>query len=79
MCLGIPMKILEIKDDLATAEVGGAKRKIGLTLVSDVKIGDYVIVHAGYAIQKLDKKQAEETLELMRQWGETLARHRRLR
>lgn len=72
MCLGIPMKILEIKDDLAFAEVGGAKREIGLTLVSDIKVGDYVIVHAGYAIQKLDKEQAEETLKLLRQWGESL-------
>lgn len=72
MCLGIPMKIVKIKDDLAVAEVGGAKRQVGLTLVSDIKIGDYVIVHAGYAIQKLDKEQAEETLQLMRQWGESL-------
>ena len=52
------------------AEVGGVKREINLMLLDDVKIGDYVIVHAGSAIQKLDEAEAEKTLSLLREMVE---------
>ena len=69
MCLGIPMKISQIKGREAIVESGGLKRKIGLQLMKNVKPGDYVIVHAGFAIEKLDEKNAKETLNLLRRIG----------
>ena len=69
MCLAIPGKIVEIDSNKehATVDYGdGTKRKANVTLV-EVKIGDYVLVHAGFAIQVLDEKEAEETLDLFRE------------
>lgn len=63
MCLGIPSKIIKIEDSRATIDVYGAQRDISLMLLEDeVKVGDYVIVHAGFAIQKLQEDVAKETL-----------------
>lgn len=67
MCLAIPSKVVAINDDLATIDVDGVRREASLMLVEDVCVGDYVIVHAGYAISRLDADAAEESLELMRQ------------
>ena len=67
MCLAIPAKILEIDGDRAKVDYGGTIREANLALIEDPKVGEYVIVHAGYAIQKLDAAEAEETLELFRQ------------
>ncbi len=64
MCLAIPMKIIKIEDNLATAEINGAKFKANIDLVPDVKIGEYIIVHAGFAIEKLDEESAMETLKI---------------
>ncbi len=64
MCLAIPMQIVEIKDKKGIVEIGGVKREVGLQLLKQVKIGDYVIVHAGFAIQILDEKEAKETIAL---------------
>ena len=69
MCLGIPMKITEINGLRAKAEVSGVESEIGLQLIPDVKVGDYVIVHAGFGIEILDEKTALETLEMMKQMG----------
>lgn len=69
MCLAIPMKIIEINGDRGKVESSGLISEIGLQLVSDVKIGDYVIVHAGFAIEILDEKIALETLQMMREMG----------
>ena len=69
MCLAIPGKIIEINSDKnhATVDYGdGTKRKANISLV-DVKKGDYVLVHAGFAIEVLDEKEAEKTLELFRE------------
>ena len=69
MCLAIPGKIIKIdkKREHATVDYGdGTKRKINVTLV-DVKIDDYVLVHAGFAIEKLNEKEAMETLEIFRE------------
>jgi hydrogenase expression/formation protein HypC len=68
MCLAIPSKIIEIKDNqTATVDVEGARRVISLMLVDDPQIGDYVIVHAGFAIHKIDETAAMESLQLLRQ------------
>ena len=69
MCLAIPGKIIEIdkKREKAKIDYGdGTKRKANISLV-DVKIGDYVLVHAGFAIEKLDEKEAQDTLNLFRE------------
>lgn len=62
MCVGIPMKVIEINYPSGIAEAKGVKRGIGLQLLpeNEIKIGDFVIVHVGFAIEKLDKKQAGE-------------------
>jgi hydrogenase expression/formation protein HypC len=66
MCLAIPMKVLEIDGTHGTVELGGMRKEVMLTLTPDATIGDYVIVHAGYAIEILDEAEAQETLELLR-------------
>ena len=66
MCLAVPMRVLKIEKDKATVELGGVEREISIQLMDNVKIGDYVIVHAGFAIQKLDEEEAEKTLEVFR-------------
>ncbi len=63
MCLAIPGRVESIEDSKAVVDYGGIKRKVDISLV-DVKEGDYVIVHAGFAIQVLDEKEAEETLKI---------------
>ena len=65
MCLGIPGRIVEIKEGVATVDVGGSRRDAYLMLVEDVRAGDYVIVHAGFAIGKVDEEEAEKTLRMV--------------
>ena len=67
MCLGIPGKIISISGDLAEVDFGGVAREVSLLLCPDVREGDYVLVHVGFAIQRLDEKEALETLELFRE------------
>ena len=67
MCLAIPSKIVAVDGDTAVIDVDGVRREASLMLVEDVCVGDYVIVHAGFAISRLDADAAEESLELMRQ------------
>ena len=65
MCLAIPARVAELLDnDNAVVELGGVRKEISLALVDDVGIGDYVIVHVGYAINRLDPDEAEKTLQL---------------
>jgi len=72
MCLAIPAKVVEINGDTAKVDFGaGTMRDVNVSLV-DAKIGEYVIVHAGYAIEVLDRKAAEETLAL---WNEILNKY----
>jgi hydrogenase expression/formation protein HypC len=67
MCLAIPAKVLSIEDSTAKVDFGsGVTREVNIMLV-DAKVDEYVLVHAGYAIQTIDKKAAEETLELWNQ------------
>ncbi len=65
MCLGIPVKIIEKKGTRGIGEIGGVKREVDLRFIEDVQESDYVILHAGFAIQKLDEKAAHETLSLL--------------
>jgi len=67
MCLAIPSKIVAIDDRMATIDVDGVRRQASLLLLEDVVVGDFVIVHAGFAIQRLDPAAAEESLALLRQ------------
>lgn len=64
MCLGIPMKIKKIEGHFAIVEASRLLRRINIELLPSVKLGDYVIVHAGFAIQKVDKIAAEQTLNI---------------
>ncbi len=73
MCLGIPAKLVEIEDSISgKVEIGGIRRRINLSFVEDVRIGDYVIVHAGFAITKLDKEEAEKTLKILRELAQEI-------
>jgi len=63
------MKILQIQGDTALAEVNGVSREIGLQLLPDTKVNDWVIIHAGFAIAKLDEQEAQESLSLFRDGG----------
>ena len=67
MCLAIPMEITEIKGNEAVAEAGGIRKDVRLDLLEGAEIGDFILIHTGYAIEKLDPKEARETLELIKQ------------
>jgi len=64
MCLAIPMKVVEIEGPIARVEEAGVRRQARVDLVEGVKVGDYVIVHAGIAIERLEPEEARETLRL---------------
>ena len=76
MCLAIPALITSIEDKEADVEIGGISRRISLWLTPEAKVGDYVLVHTGYAINVLDQEQAEETLTLLRQIAEVAGEER---
>ncbi|MBC8247648.1 MAG: HypC/HybG/HupF family hydrogenase formation chaperone [Deltaproteobacteria bacterium] len=67
MCLAIPSKITNIDNNMATLDVDGVRREASLLLLEDAKIGDYVIVHAGFAINRLDERAALETIRLLKE------------
>jgi len=68
MCLGVPMQVLEIHDDTVVAEIDGVQREASLMMLDEpVVVGDYVIVHAGFAIARIDPEEAQETLRMMRE------------
>lgn len=70
MCLAIPARVAEILEgDQAIVDLGGVRKDVSLALVDDVAVGDYVIVHVGYALQKLDPEEAEKTLALFAEMG----------
>ena len=70
MCLAIPARVVEIQEnDVAIVDLGGVRKDISLALVEDVAVGDYVIVHVGYALTRLDAGEAEKTLALMAEAG----------
>ena len=71
MCLGVPAKILETGEGTAVVELGGVRREISIMLVDNVAVGEWVIVHAGFAIEKLSEEAAEQTLALFREIAES--------
>jgi hydrogenase expression/formation protein HypC len=66
MCLAIPMRLIEIEGTIAVAEVDGVTRQVRLDLLPEAVLGDYVLIHAGLAIARVDAEHAEETLSLIR-------------
>ena len=71
MCLAVPVKVLKIEGQKALVELGGLARQASIMLVPDTQVGDYVLLHAGFAIQKLDEGEAEETLRLFAEIAES--------
>lgn len=68
MCLAVPMQITDIDGDTMVAEIDGVRREASLMMLSEtVKVGDYVLIHAGFAISRLDEDEALETLAVMRE------------
>ena len=73
MCLGIPAQIVEVIDTesgLAKAEISGVRRAVSIALCPEAGVGDWVLVHVGFALSRIDEEQARETLELLEQMGE---------
>jgi len=71
MCLAIPAQVVELlPDEMAVVDLAGVCKSISLSLVEEVAVGDYVIVHVGYALQKLDPDEAAQTLALFAEWRE---------
>jgi hydrogenase expression/formation protein HypC len=71
MCLAIPSEIIEIRDKMATIDLAGVRREVSLLLLpEEVSVGEFVLVHAGFAIHKIDKEAAEETLKLIEEIAE---------
>ena len=67
MCLGVPMQVMSIDGETAVCEIDGVRREASLMMVDGVSVGDFVIIHAGFAIEKLDEDDARETLRLFRE------------
>jgi len=67
MCLGVPMQVKTIENDMATCEIDGVQREASLMMIEDVKVGDYVLIHAGFAIEKIDEDEAHLTLKALRE------------
>lgn len=67
MCLAVPGKVIEIQDMLATVEINGVTRKVSLMLLPETKLGEFVLVHAGFAIQAIDEEEVRKTLELFKE------------
>lgn len=63
MCLSIPSKVVSVDGEYAEVEFGGVRKTVGITFVKDVKVGDYLLVHSGFAIEKMSEEDALETLE----------------
>ena len=71
MCLAMPTRLIEKHgDDLGIVELGGVKKEISLALLDEIAVGDYVIVHVGYALNKLDPEEAARTLALFAELGQ---------
>ncbi|MGE5341049.1 MAG: HypC/HybG/HupF family hydrogenase formation chaperone [Candidatus Omnitrophota bacterium] len=69
MCIAIPMKVVDIKGETGTVEIQGVRRDVGLQLVENINVNDWVIVHTGFAISKLEEEDALETIKLMKEGG----------
>ena len=65
MCLAVPVRVISREGNEAEVEIGGVKRRVSLVLTPEAKVGDYVLLHTGYAIGVVDEAEAEETLKLL--------------
>jgi len=65
MCLAVPVKVVSIQDTEAEVEIGGVRRRVSIMLTPEAKVGDYVLLHTGYAINVIDEAEAQETLKLL--------------
>jgi hydrogenase expression/formation protein HypC len=70
MCLAVPAKIISIKKTIACCRVSGVSRDVDIRLVPDVRAGDYVLVHAGFAIERLNAAEAKKTMKLLKEAGQ---------
>ncbi|MCD4724494.1 MAG: HypC/HybG/HupF family hydrogenase formation chaperone [Bacteroidales bacterium] len=70
MCLSIPAKIESIEDNMAMVSVGGVTYKASLQLLDDVSVGDFILLHTGFAIQKISPEEAEETLKIFSEFDD---------
>ena len=70
MCLSIPAKVESIEGDMAQVSVGGAKYNASLQMLDDVSVGDYVLIHTGFAIQKISEEEAQETLRVFEEFDD---------
>jgi len=67
MCLSVPAQIIKIDGQMADVSIGGALFKAGLQMVENVRVGDYILLHAGFAIQKISEEDALETIKLLKE------------
>ena len=72
MCLSLPARVISVNGDVAEVSVGGAVFSAGLQMVPDVTVGDYILLHAGFAIEKLSEEEALETLRLLKEMDDAL-------
>ncbi len=66
MCLAVPGQVLEIHQSMATVDVAGVRRQVCMDLLDEVRTGDYVLVHVGFALQRIDEQEAQNTLDILR-------------
>lgn len=67
MCLAVPGEVEDIQGRNGVVNFGGTRRKVDISLIDELSVGDYVIVHAGFAIERMDEEDARQTLDLLRQ------------
>jgi hydrogenase expression/formation protein HypC len=67
MCLGVPMQVKTIENEVAICEIDGVQREASLMMIDGVEVGDYVLIHAGFAIEKIDDDEAQLTLKALRE------------
>ncbi len=70
MCLAIPAKIIKIKQNVAEVDIAGVQRLADIRLLEDLSVGDYILIHAGFGIEKIDPAEAKETLKLWKELDE---------
>jgi hydrogenase expression/formation protein HypC len=72
MCLAIPMELVERTGDEGVVELDGVRRRVSLMLMPEVRLGDHLLIHAGFAIGSVDAEQAAETLAILRQYADVM-------
>lgn len=70
MCLAVPMRLISRDEGVGVVEIDGVRREVSLMLLDDAAVGEYLLIHAGYAIGRVDEAEAKETIELLRQFGD---------